>query len=147
LTSHDWLGTNAQVPWNQRHIRNLEMEADGIHKGYWAIDIEKTGRYVFKLRRWPAEAALPITASAEPGAPVPGAVAFRTRKGEPFPAVSATLTVGDLELSAPVEPSDQHISFEVELDTGKMALVAFFEDDAARELGAYYVTVNYLGQN
>ena len=147
LTSHDWLGTNAQVPWNQRHIRSLEMEADGIHKGYWAIDVEKPGRYVFELRRWPAETGLPITASAEPGAPVPGTDAFRMRKGEPFPAVSATLTIGDHELSAPVEASDQYVSFEIKLDAGKTPLAAVFEDEEARELGAYYVTVNYLGQN
>jgi arylsulfatase B len=147
LTGHDWLGTNAQVPWNQRHIRSLEMEDDGIHKGYWAIDVETAGRYVFELRRWPAEAALPITASAEPGAPVPGAAAFRMADGEPFPAVRATLSVGELELSAPVGQGDESVQFDVELGAGKMPLVAVFEDEDARELGAYYVTVNYLGQN
>ena len=145
LTSHDWLGTNAQVPWNQRHIRSLQMEADGVHKGYWAIDVEKPGRYSFELRRWPAESALPVAASAEPGAPVPGTEAFRTREGELFPAVSATLTIGDRELSAPVGQHDQYVAFEVELDTGKTPLVALFEDEEARELGAYYVTVDYLG--
>jgi arylsulfatase B len=147
LTSHDWLGTNAQVPWNQRHIRNLEIEADGIHKGYWAIDVETAGRYVFELRRWPAEAALPITAPAEPGAPVPGAAAFRIAAGKSFPAVSARLVIGEHELSAPVGPGDQSVRFEAELAVGKMPLVALFEDDAARELGAYYVTVTYLGRN
>jgi hypothetical protein len=123
------------------------MEDDGIHKGYWAIDVETAGRYVFELRRWPAEAALPITASAEPGAPVPGAAAFRMADGEPFPAVRATLSVGELELSAPVGQGDESVQFDVELGAGKMPLVAVFEDEDARELGAYYVTVIYLGQN
>ena len=123
------------------------MEADGIHKGYWAIDVETAGRYVFELRRWPAEAALPVTASAVPGEPVPGAVAFRMTDGQPFPAVRAKLSVGELEWSAPVGQGDQSVRFEVQLGAGKMPLVAVFEDEDARELGAYYVTVNYLGQN
>jgi arylsulfatase B len=146
LTAHDWLGANAQVPWNQRHIRSMEMEADGIHKGYWAIDVEKPGRYVFELRRWPAEAALAITASAEPGAPVPGTEAFRVRDGVPFAAVDAMLAIGDRELSARVDQHDQYVSFEVELDAGMTPLAAVFKDEESRELGAYYVTVNYLGQ-
>jgi hypothetical protein len=124
----------------------MEMEADGIHKGYWAIDVEKPGRYVFELRRWPAEAALAITASAEPGAPVPGTEAFRVRDGVPFAAVDAMLAIGDRELSARVDQHDQYVSFEVELDAGMTPLAAVFKDEESRELGAYYVTVNYLGQ-
>jgi hypothetical protein len=50
------------------------------------------------------------------------------------------------ELSARVDQHDQYVSFEVELDAGMTPLAAVFKDEESRELGAYYVTVNYLGQ-
>ncbi len=147
LTGHDWLGTNAQVPWNQRHIRQMEIEADGIHKAYWALDVEAAGRYEFLLRRWPKAAGLPIAAAAPPGEDVPGVEAFRAVEGEGFPAVKARLVIGEQHFEAPVSETDDAIKFIADVGTGSVPLVAVFEDANGRELGAYYVTVNYLGQD
>jgi arylsulfatase B len=144
LTGHDWLGTNAQVPWNQRHIRNLEREADGVHKGYWWVDIAEAGRYEFELRRWPAEADLPIAAAAQPEPDVPGVTAFRAVPGVAFPAVGARLLIGAHSMDAPVGKTDKQVSFAATLDAARTRLVATFTDEAGAEVGAYYVTVKRL---
>lgn len=144
LTAHDWLGTNAQIPWNQRHIRKQEREPDGVHKNYWWVDIAAAGTYRFDLRRWPVESGLPITAAAEPGEPVPGTPAFRLAKGQPFDAVSARLRVGDQEFVSGVEKQASHVSFTAQLDVGARELVAVFIDSSGHQLGAYYLTVTRL---
>ena len=144
LTAHDWLGTNAQIPWNQRHIRNQEREPDGVHKNYWWVDIAAAGTYRFDLRRWPAESGLAITAAAEPGESVPGTGAFRLAKGQPFDAVSARLRVGDQEFESGVDKQASHVSFTAQLDVGARKLAAVFIDDSGHQLGAYYMTVTRL---
>ena len=144
LTAHDWLGANAQTPWNQRHIRNLEREKDGIHKNYWWVDVAVPGTYRFELRRWPVESGLAITAQAEPGEQVPGTAAFRTVKGKPFTAVLARLEIDGQVLKAGVGESTGQVSFTAKLNTGKRKLAAVFTDAAGQELGAYYLTVTRL---
>jgi arylsulfatase B len=144
LTGHDWLGTNAQVPWNQRHIRNLEKEADGVHKGHWWVDISAAGNYEFELRRWPPEADLPIAAAAPPEPDVPGVIAFRAVPGQAFPAVGARLQIGGQSMDAPVAETDTQVSFTARLDAGKTRLIATFADKDGAEVGAYYVTATRL---
>jgi arylsulfatase B len=146
LTGHDWLGTNAQVPWNQRHIRILEREADGVHKGYWWVDFAEAGTYEFELRRWPAEAGLPIIAAAMPGPDVPGVTAFRAVAGKPFAAISAQLRVGELSMDTPVAATDTQVSFIARLDVGKTRLAATFTDKDGVQVGAYYVTARRLAE-
>ena len=147
LTAHDWLGTNAQVPWNQRHIRSLELESDGVHKGYWWVDIAEAGNYQFELRRWPAEANLPITAAARSESDVPGVAAFRTAPGVPFSAATARLQVHNTSLELPFGKSDTHVTFSTKVAAGKTKLVATFADAAGNEVGAYYVTVTVTWPN
>jgi arylsulfatase B len=144
LTSHDWLGTNAQVPWNQRHIRALEREADGRHKGFWSVEIASAGTYEFDLRRWPEEAGLAIVSPATREDDVPGQKAFRTANGIAFPAVRARLQIGVADLWKDVTADDEFVRFNAELDAGTAALIATFSDVDGNELGAYYVTVNRI---
>jgi len=146
LTAHDWLGANAQIPWNQRHIRKLERENDGIHKNYWWVDVAVPGTYRFELRRWPAESGLAINAAAEPGAQVPGTAAYRTVKGKSFTAVLARLEIDDKVLKAGVGESAGLVSFTTRVSTGKRKLTAVFSDVAGQELGAFYLTVTRLDE-
>ena len=141
LTSHDWLGDNAQVPWQQKQIRQALREKDGKHKGYWYLDIKSAGKYTFKLRRWPAEVNKPIISSIVAGEKVAGTPAFRANAGVSFKAVKAVISIANTSQTKPVSATDNYIEFELELATGKSKLVATFIDNNSQELGAFYVEV------
>ena len=141
LTSHDWLGDNAQVPWQQKQIRQAIREKDGKHKGYWYLDIKSAGKYTFKLSRWPTEVNKPITSSIVAGEKVAGTPAFRATAGLAFEAVKASISIAGLSETKTVNTDDNYIEFEVELAKGKSKLAAVFIDKNAQELGAFYVEV------
>lgn len=141
LTSHDWLGDNAKVPWQQRQIRQAMREKDGIHKGFWHLDVKSKGQYNFKLSRWPLEANTAIVSPMAKGRPVPGQAGFRETKGVAFPAVSAQLNIAGQSLSKAVGKFDQYVEFSLKLPAGKTQLMASFVDDKNNQLGAYYVQV------
>ncbi|GAA6204578.1 arylsulfatase [Thalassotalea sp. SU-HH00458] len=144
LTSHDWLGDNAQVPWQQRQIRQAIREKDGSHKGYWFLDIKSSGTYRFKLSRWPLSTNKAISSSMAAGKPSTGQVAFREAKGIAFKAVTAKINIANLSKSAPVSQSDKYIEFTLELPEGKTKLSAIFTNEEQQEIGAYFVNVEKL---
>ena len=141
LTSHDWLGDNAEVPWQQKQIRQAMRETDGKHKGYWYLDIKTAGKYKFKLSRWPTEVNKPIISSMVAGKKVAGSPAFRANAGLAFEAVKASISISALSETKTVSADDHYIEFELELPVGKSKLVAAFIDKNAQELGAFYVEV------
>ncbi|MGJ8681883.1 arylsulfatase [Paraglaciecola sp.] len=144
LTSHDWLGDNKAVPWNQMHIRKQLSEKDNQHKGYWWVNVVTAGKYKLELRRWPEEADTAIHADMIAGKEVPGDRSFRAWEGLGFKANQASVKIGDSEQISSVKPSDKVISFEVQLKEGKGKLQATFLDENANELGAYFVKVTRL---
>ena len=144
LTSHDWLGGNAKTPWQQGQIRESLQEKDGIHKGFWAIDVVAAGQYQFKLSRWPMEANTPIVNSLPAGGEVAGDKAFRARKGVAFNAVNANISIAGKSKTIVVTPTDIQVAFELELPVGKTKLMATFIDENSNELGAYYVQVEKI---
>ncbi|MDU0354781.1 arylsulfatase [Paraglaciecola aquimarina] len=144
LTSHDWLGDNKKVPWDQKFVRQQQAEDDGVHKGYWWVNIVKSGKYNIELRRWPEEADAAIHQDLAPGADVPGEKAVRAHKGIGFKAVLGKLKIGQTEKTTEVTATDKVISFDVELQKGKGKLQASFVDQQQNELGAYYVKVTRL---
>ncbi|WOH35713.1 arylsulfatase [Thalassotalea fonticola] len=144
LTSHDWLGDNAQVPWQQSQIRQAIREKDGKHKGYWYIDIETAGMYSFELRRWPKEVDLEI-AKGMPAAPAStGQKAFRETKGQAFHAIKARMKIGDKSYQTDVNSTDKHALFTLKLNKGKNKLFASFINKESEELGAYYLIISKL---
>jgi len=144
LTSHDWLGENSKVPWQQKQIRQAIREKDGKHKGYWYLDIKEAGQYKFTLSRWPIEAQTAIISDMRAGATVAGQPAFRATKGKAFKAVEAKVNIANLSQSKLVEADDITVEFELELPKGKSKLIATFIDKNQHELGAYYVQVEKL---
>ncbi|WP_158968008.1 arylsulfatase [Paraglaciecola sp. L3A3] len=144
LTSHDWLGDNKAVPWNQKFIRQQQAEDDGVHKGYWWVNIINSGQYKIELRRWPEEADTAIHNDMVAGDKVPGDRSFREYKGLGFKASQAKLNIANTTQMAPVNVSDKYISFNVNLEKGKAKLQASFIDANNKELGAYYVKVTRL---
>jgi hypothetical protein len=123
LMSHDW--HTPQVPWHQGAIRN-GMKANG----FWAVEVERDGKYEFALRRWPLEVDKPITAAIE--------------GGKAISATKARLKIADVDVSKPI-PKDAHaVMFQIKLKAGKTRLQTWFTDDRGESRGAYYVYVKRL---
>jgi arylsulfatase A-like enzyme len=163
LTGHDWI-QEALPPWNQQHIRLAEgygpqrprrqggrqtsaLAAEGgtlsRHTGHWAVKVVHAGTYDISLRRWPAEADHPITASLPPGENVPGASrAYRAHPGAAIPIVRAALRIDGCEIeTSPVAPDDRQVTFRATLQAGSHQLAPVFLDAQGHEIGAYYTIV------
>jgi arylsulfatase A-like enzyme len=138
LTSHDWI-TTGSTPWNQQHVRKA-VNGDA-NTGFWNVRVVEDGEYEFRLRRWPQEADLPIDAPLAPGAPVPGANAYRTAPGKPINPTKASLNIGDVAVSSSVPDGAKEVTFRLKLKAGKTQMSALFETADGEEYGAYYVYV------
>jgi arylsulfatase B len=160
LTAHDWIQEDLP-PWNQQHIRQAQGLRSGgsagkkarpaeagpaVHRGHWALRVERAGTYAISLRRWPVEADQPITAGLAPGENVPGAdQAFRARPGTPVAATEAILRAGGRELGRqPIPDGAREVTFTTRLEAGPLALAPVFRLPAGDELGAYYAVVTFV---
>jgi len=123
LMSHDWHGT--KVPWSQGAVRN-GMQASG----FWAIDVERDGRYRFELRRWPKELDAGINEAVE--------------EGKAITATKARLTIADEDITVPVSRNARAVTFDLHLKAGKTRLQTWFTDERDNSRGAYYVYVKRL---
>jgi len=136
LNSMDVMG---DVAWNPGHILTAQKST-----GRWAVDVEAPGTYRFCLRRWPDELGLPIdgTVSADEAALIPFGPDGESARITP---TRARLGIFGREATAPVQPGDREVCFELEIDeTGETRLEAWFSDDSGDERGAYYVQVERL---
>ena len=123
LMSHDW--HTPRVPWHQGAVRN-GMKANG----FWAVEVDRDGRYEFALRRWALEVDKPITAA------IP--------RGKAIAVTKARLKIADVDVTKPI-PKDAHaVTFRVQLKAGKTRLQTWFTDDKGESRGAYYVYVKRL---
>jgi len=125
ITCHD-RHEEGLVPWNQKGI----CKGQGGN-GFWAIEVERAGRYEISLRRWPEELDKPITAA------IPRSVAIE--------AVTARLKIADVDMTKPIEPEDKAVTFNVELKAGKTRMQTWFTKKDGDSLGAYYIYVKRLG--
>ena len=135
LTAHDWL--DAQPPWNQAHIR----KAKPFKSGYWSVKVLEAGNYSISARRWPIESDLPIEAALEPGAAVPGGVAYRESAGAKISAVEAEIRVGDETKTVKLDTDSKEASFDFELKEGETEISASFVGKDGKRVGAFYVYV------
>ena len=138
LCSMDVMG---DVAWNQGHILEAQRST-----GQWAVDVERPGRYRFSLRRWPEELGLAIDAAVSPeeAARIPYAEGPHCSTIEP---VRTRLALGGQEWTSSVERGAEEARFEVVLErAGQTRLDAWFADADGEERGAYYVTVERLGE-
>ncbi len=140
MTAHDWL--NVFPPWNQGSIRTTKGTLEKKFGGHWAIKVLEEGTYKISLRRYPAEANLPINAAAPAGKNVPGASkAFRTNPGVTIKATTAALLLNGKEIATkPVGKKDTAITFTTKLTKGSHALAPIFRS-AKGETGAFYCIV------
>jgi hypothetical protein len=125
LTCYDW---HSSQQWGQAAILRGTPT-----NGYWAIRVERAGKYEVTLRRWPPEANQPITAAIDGGRAIPAAM--------------ARLRVGALDEQRPVGPTNRAVVFNVSLPAGSARLETWFTAGDQEPRGAYYVTVRHLGAN
>ncbi len=106
--------------------------------GPWEIEVARDGEYEIELRRWPAEADLPIRAGVPPTKVADGELAA----GKALPVAKARLKVGEFDESRAVGETDKAATFAVRLKAGPAELRTWLSDAEGRELcGAYYVHV------
>jgi arylsulfatase A-like enzyme len=113
LTCHDWHGERALSL--QDYVRKGE-----IANGFWAIEVERAGKYEITLRQQPAVAKFPIQAH------------------------TAKLTVGKLDLSKTVPAGDISVTFQVQLEPGKTRLQTWLQEKSGTSRGAYFVEVKRM---
>jgi arylsulfatase B len=141
LTCHDWITDDPVTPWHQAYIRGARPGT-----GFWALKVDRPGRYAVSLRRWPVEVDTAITEGLPPGDPVPGLTAFRETSGKAIPVKSAILRMGSQSLEKPVKLTDKSVTFNVELPAGDINLEGLFRYGPEEEdiVGAYYAVLERL---
>jgi arylsulfatase A-like enzyme len=123
LSSHDWhphSGETDDVPWSQR----ATIERDPQSNGFWAVDVERAGRYLIRLRRRPASAPESIAASV-------ASVRF-----DQDAATSTTETT--------VDPQATSADLIVDLPAGPGELWTTLSTDDGTSRGAWFVEVRLL---
>ena len=117
LTAHDWHAPQDEVPWNQAHIRSTDF----CGNGFWAVDVARSGTYVFVLRRRPAAASRPLQANR------------------------ARISIGGRQKSKAIPPDAEKVSFTLDLHAGPTLLQTWLTGGPCSG-GAYYVNVLRLRQ-
>ncbi len=138
LTCQDWHGE--VIPYNQQHVR-AGVQANG----FWDLEVARGGVYRISLRRWPEELEAEIGAIVEQGDLDPAKIDVNSRLYQmPSQAIRATqarLKVGAFDETRPVKPADKAITFQVELEAGRVNLQTWLTDDKGTSWGAYYVYI------
>ncbi len=121
------------VAWNQGAIVAAQKST-----GQWNVEVEKPGRYRFRLRRWPEELPIPMDGMVSDEfartCVYPGAIRKRIAPKR------ARLSLFGNEHCVDVQPGREGVSVELNLEqTGPTVLEAWFEDASGEERGAYYV--------
>ena len=114
LTCHDWHGR--RVPWHQNAVKSQPPA-----NGFWAVEVERAGRYAVTLRSKPKAAAFPLQAT------------------------SAQVRIGDVSAEAAVSKGATEVRVELKLSPGKKQLQTYLRG-GDKERGAFFVDVEYLGE-
>jgi arylsulfatase A-like enzyme len=133
LTTHDWRNEACDCAWHQGMIREGH-----ICNGYWEIEVVKSGRYRFELRRWPKEEDREITAGIE------GDIIDWYTGGVAIPIKSAFIKVGEIEDMQAITDKNKAIIFELRLPKGQTHLQTWLLGIDDSNLGAYYVYICQL---
>lgn len=135
---HDW-HTQSVSPWHQRHIRQGYRD-----NGYWMIDVEKDGKYRFRLRRWPAESHGTLGGTLPKRKAVEGTTAVASKAGKALPIVEGGIKIQNFDVSSLVNPEEEYIEFTLDLLKGETTLNSWFKLEDKSTLGVYYIEVEAL---
>lgn len=126
--------------WEDSFLDQSSQVRAGLRRnGVWNLKVARGGRYEIELRRWPREAAAPITAPLpSPAADYDGT----SRAGVALPITRARLKIGGFDQTKSVLATDQAVRFTTRLKSGPAKLQTWFADAHGAEIcGAYYVYV------
>ncbi len=144
ITCHDLRNEECETAWNQRHIRSgLRID------GYYEVEIEKSGKYRFGLRRWPQSIDLPI-AKGIIGQDIEFSKEFIQEKnwetysgGEALQIDYAQIQIQGIIETKKVEEDDREAEFVLELEKGLTRLSAkFIGKDKEGVTAAYFVEIS-----
>ena len=116
LTCHDWHGQ--VVPWNQTMVARDPWNA----QGWWAVEVERAGRYRVALRSRPAP----------------------HDQGVPLGATSARVACGVCSATIDLKPDDSVAILELDLSAGPQRLETVLTAPDGRTRGAFFVTITRL---
>ena len=129
LTSCDWMNVFVD--------QQAQVKKGTKRNSYWLLDVRRTGKYRFELRRWPRESGIGLSGAPQDGIP------YEVRRARIFIGTEEG-TVHQLT-EVPHDATD--VQFEAELKEGRAALHTWLLDAGNEPLfGAYYVYVTYLGE-
>lgn len=111
-------------------------------KGFWAVDITRTGTYEIELCRWPKESKLKMTDAAPKGQPVEGGDAYAV--GKALAIKKGRIKLGKIELEKALAKDGRSIKFKVNIDADKTNLHTSLFDDNGTEKPAYYVYFKFV---
>ncbi len=122
--------------------QSLQVRRGERKNGLWHIVVARPGQYDFRLRRWPEDVDVPVSASlpahdGEDGDYPPGVA---------LPIAAARMSVGSHSVETKLGASDREARFVVKLPAGRTTLQTWWLDSNQQEIcGAYYVYARYLG--
>ncbi|HEX5104275.1 MAG TPA: arylsulfatase [Pirellulaceae bacterium] len=143
------IGADAESPtrlspceWADVFLDQMAQVRRGERKnGVWHLEVEMGGKYEFTLRRWPAEADLPIVAASPEHRGTDGSYP----PGVALPIAKARIKIGELDQSAPIGADDKAVTFQTALEKGPVELQTWFYDaDGGAICGAYLVEIRRL---
>ncbi len=111
-----------KVVWNQKAV----LKAD-YYRGFWMLDIEKSGKYEVRIRRWPETLNEPILKGPH--------------KSKELKISAAQLIIDGNEIKKEAKSSQKEIVFEVDLKKGEQPFQAEFIDQKGEAFSAYYVYI------
>jgi arylsulfatase len=125
--------------WADVFLDQMAQVRRGERKnGVWHLEADGDGKYQFELRRWPAEADLPITAASPEHRGVDGVYPA----GTALAIANARIKIADFDQTVAVSADDRAVSFQVPLSRGPVDLQTWFYDAEGKEVcGAYFVYV------
>ena len=89
--------------------------------GFWAVDVQRSGRYEIRIARFPADAESPAKAN------------------------QARIRIGNIDQTIELAPSAISATFKVNLKRGPAKLQTWFRDaKTGKERGAYHIKVTRL---
>ncbi len=140
LTTYYWnneSGEQRDMPWAHQHV------VDGpLQNGWWRVNVTQSGRYAFRLRRWPKESGLAINEHADHLRPPEKS--WHPVVAAKLKATRAKIQIAGIQKEAKVPANAEMVELIVNLPAGTSKLKTWFFDNEGRSRGAYYVEVERL---
>jgi len=130
ISSHDMMGGKGS--FGQGGVNKAEDKNDG----FYALEADIAGNYVFDLMRWPPEAMGPINGEPE------WLLGNGKKKPKLINVNKAVLKIDGREYTKAIGERDEFVSFTIKLDKGPFQLENMFYNQAGTTvIGASYIRV------